>query len=184
MEILVLIIFLALLLYCAIVIMEEKKAFRENAISCNLTPFHFLVPSWWKYNPRGEEKILFTNSDWQGTFHRLPPDEQDLQESLAWKVQAQQIIFDKDSTIHHPLVTMDSIRTARIEGTATEKEDTRIYFDVFLVECLKTRQRLYGESKSPVLSGPREGPWFEECLNNCCSVPLVEKLEKKNSEFS
>ena len=184
MEVFALILFLAVLLYGALVIMEEKKAFRENARSCKLGPFSFAVPSWWKQTPVDDGKVIFTSSDWQGTFHLLPPEGSELKDELTQKVHAQQIVFDEDATIHHPPFKKNSLRGSRIEGTATENEETRIYFDAFLMECLRTQRRLYGQSKSPVLSGPREGPWFEECFNNCCSVPLVEKPEEKSSEFS
>ena len=184
MEIIALILFLAALLYSAIVIIEEKKAVRENARSCQLPPFRFSIPSWWKRTPEGEKKILFTSSDWQGIFHLLPPEEQSLEESLAQKIQGQQVVFDGDTIIRHPMATNQSLRMARIEGTATEKGETRLYVDAFLAECQETQQRLYGESKSPVLSGSREGPWFEECLNNCYSIPLGEKPEGRNNGFS
>ena len=183
MEIIALGIFLLLLLYTAIVIIEEKRAWRENLRLRRLGPFEFPVPSWWKESPGEKDAILFTTSGWRGTFRLLPPTEQNLRESLLGQINNQKIIFDEDATILHPSVLKKSTRTVRIEGTATEGEDTRIYFDAFLSEYPKTGQRLYGESKSSILGGPLENPWFEESLNNCCAAySLVGKREEKNSE--
>ena len=182
MEIVTLVLFLTALLYTAIVIAEEKRAWRENARLFRLGRFHFPTPSWWKGVRQGDGKIFFTSSGWQGVFRTLPPSGQDLQESLLGKIKRRGIVFDEGSSLHHPPTIKKSVRSARIEGTATEDEDTRIYFDAFLLECLKTKERLYGESKSSVLSGSLEEPWFEESLNNCCAVPPDGKPGEKNSE--
>ena len=175
MEIAILILVLMALTYTAIVVAEEKRAWRENARLLQLGRFRFPVPSWWKQTPLKQEKVTFTGSNWQGMFRLLPPNQQSLQKSLAGEIAAQQIVFDPDSTLHHLPTSKKFVRRVRMEGTATEKEENRIYFDAFLLECPQTGQRLYGESKSSVLSGPLEGPWFEECLNNCYAVPLDGK---------
>ena len=185
METIALALFLLALLYAALVVAEEKRAYRENARSFQLGRFCFSTPSWWKALPRGADKIQFTSSsDWRGTFRTLPPNQQELQKSLAQQIKRQDIVFDPDSTSTHSPILKKTVRLFRMEGTATEREEHRIYFDAFLVECLKTGQRLYGESKSSVLSGPLEGPWFEECFNSCFAVLPDGKREERSSEFS
>ena len=183
MEIVVIILFLSALIYTAIVIAEEKRACQENARLFELRCFHFSTPSWWKNTSKEKGKILFTSSNWQGIFHALPPDRQNLQKSLNQRIERQQIALDPDTTLYHPLAVKESVKISRIEGTATEKEDTRIYLDAFMIECLKTGQRLYGESKSSILGGSMEGPWFEECLNSCYATLPAGKREEKNNEF-
>ena len=182
MEIVGLVLFLSVLAYTAIVIAEEKRAYRENIRPYQIGGFCFPTPPWWKNISQGREKTLFTASDWRGIFQLLPPNKKTLQKSLAQRIECQEIVFDADTALYHPPLIKQSVQISRMEGIATEKEEKRIYFDAFLMECLNTGQRLYGESKSPILSGPLEGPWFEECLNNCYAVHPVEKREKKNNE--
>ena len=180
MEIIGLILLLSALLYTAIVVAEEKKAWRENTRPFQLGRFHLSTPSWWKGTSYNEKKILFTSSGWRGIFLLLPPDRQTLQTNLIRRIRHQQIVFDPDTVLQHPPLVRDSVRMYRIEGTATEQEDTRIYLDAFLAECLETGQRLYGESKSSILAGSIEGPWFEECFNSCYAILPSGKQEGKN----
>ena len=184
MEIILLILFLSALIYTAIVIAEEKRAYRENARSFRLGCFHFSTPPWWNVQSHGKEKILFTTSSgWGGTFLALPPHRETLRQGLARHVGQQQIVFDDPKVSNPSPVVTESVQILRMEGTATEKEETRIYLDIFLMECLKTGQRLYGESKSSVLGGTLEGPWFEECLNSCYAILPDEKQGVKNNGF-
>ena len=160
--ILALILFLALLAYTAVVIIEEKRAYRENSCNISIGPFSLPIPSWWKSRGEGE----YTHSHWRGLFRFipfLPP----LNGRELWAlVQDKKIVFDEEkekilSLSSHPQKRMEIVR---LEGLATEDECQRVYLQVFLARCQKTGQTLYGEGKSPPLEGLVEGPYFEECI--------------------
>ena len=65
-----------------------------------------------------------------------------------------------------PQAISPSIQAVHLEGSATEEEGEgeRIYFDAYLVHHPEKKCVLYAESKSTILNGPVEGPYFEECL--------------------
>ena len=52
----------------------------------------------------------------------------------------------------------------RLEGTATQEQTERLYYDAFLVREIKSGHYLYAESKSSILNGLVEGPYFEEVM--------------------
>ena len=52
----------------------------------------------------------------------------------------------------------------RLEGTATADRAERLYYDAFLIRNLKTGSFLYAESKSSILNGLVEGPYFEAVM--------------------
>ena len=53
----------------------------------------------------------------------------------------------------------------RVEGTCTEKKIYRFYYDI-MIGVLENDQTLWCQSKSSVLNGCVEGPFFEEALKN------------------
>jgi hexokinase len=53
----------------------------------------------------------------------------------------------------------------RVEGKASQKVIERIYYDIYLTRRLNEPGYFIFESKSSVLNGLVEGPYFEESLS-------------------
>ena len=177
-NILIILVFLALLLYTAIVVFEEAAAYRAHARPLFFAHFCFALPSWWRECSRGEGFVIFERNDisldWSVKFEAIPYDPLPLEEIMAKLVGKRRIVFDMDAGAI--LTTEDfqgraevqngDLEIVRIEGTATESEEGRIYYDIFLFKDNKNRQLLVCESKSSVLNGMVEGPYFEEAVLN------------------
>ena len=88
------------------------------------------------------------------------------------KIQDKKILFDEEnSVIHNPtdFLEKDFIKSGeyemlRLEGTATEDGQERLYYDAFIVRHIDQGQYLYAESRSSILNGLVEGPYFEEVM--------------------
>lgn len=61
----------------------------------------------------------------------------------------------------------DIFDVTQLEGMGTEKECERIYYSCFLLKNKKEpAQTIFCESRSSVLSGPTENPYFEDVILN------------------
>lgn len=171
---------LLLLAYTMIVIKEEKASFKENAVTFGLKNFSFDVPSWWTAVEELNEKLVFkrtdTRYDWLATLEWFPEydSSKGIKEQLAERIILEEIIFDGDVAIVqnpeqfklHPDVQNNKIEILRVEGTATQKEINRIYYDAYLIRDLDKETYLYCSSRSSILNGMLEGPYFEEAMGN------------------
>ncbi len=169
---------MALGLYTMRVIKNEKKNYLENAKTISFKKFKLLVPSWWGEVPSTDTnelifKRLDTRYDWEARFiWNEEKTNLDISELFKEKIHARQILFDEDSSvIHNPsdfqkkdLIASNEFEMVRIEGTATAERSERLYYDAFLIRELSTGHYLYAESKSSVLNGLVEGPYFEEVM--------------------
>ena len=177
--IIIFLFFLALggLLYTAFVVMEEDAAYRDNAREIHLGHFRFLLPSWWKLVDKKEDAAQFCRNDvkldWFAGFKILPHGPS-IEKVVQDIVEKKNIVFDRANASilttrdfgDRPEVRDGLVEIARIEGTATEKEDQRIYYDIFLFKDNKNKQVVLCESKSSVLNGMIEGPYFEKAVIN------------------
>jgi hypothetical protein len=169
---------MALGLYTMRVIKNEKKSYLENAKSISFKKFKLLVPNWWGEVPSSDSneiifKRLDTRYDWEARFiWNEEKTNLDIIELFKEKIHARQILFDEDSSVvHNPsdfqtkdLIASNEFEMVRIEGTATAEKSERLYYDAFLIRELSTGHYLYAESKSSVLNGLVEGPYFEEVM--------------------
>jgi hypothetical protein len=78
------------------------------------------------------------------------------------------LIFDEDTSIvQAPSMLVEihqqGIEALRIEGTATEDSEHRVYYDAFIIQGDKGH--LYLESRSSILNGLLEGPFFEQTIS-------------------
>lgn len=165
------------LVYTMLVIKEEKKAYLENAINKQIGPLQFPFPSWWGFVSESEVGVVVERTDtryeWSASYqwHSQTPD-QSIEEQMRDYIQSQNILFDPDSTViqtpqkfkEHPEVLSGNCEIVRIEGTATQNEIDRIYYDAFIIRDLKTGGHLIATSRSSVLNGLIEGPYFESTL--------------------
>ena len=87
-------------------------------------------------------------------------------------IAERKILFDEEtSIIYNPsdfregaLITSGRYEMVRLEGTATADRKERLYYDAFLIREIKSGFYLYAESKSSVLNGLVEGPYFEAVM--------------------
>lgn len=175
---------LLILIYTAFIIKNEKRSFLNQANKIKLRHFYFLIPSWWTQVGGDEQSGLIfertdTRYDWQAifvwaNFQEVGHGPEDLRETLVELIEQKEIIFDADTSIihnpsdfkDHPAVSSQRLELLRVEGTATEKQTERIYYDAVLIRDRQKQGYLFAQSKSSVLNGPIEGPFFEEVIQN------------------
>lgn len=171
-------IIMGLGVYTLKVIKNEKNNYLKNAQTVLFKNFILLTPRWWTLIPTASEnEISFKRTDtryeWEARFSwHEDKSELDLIELFKEKIHARNILFDEEnSVIHNPsdFVEKDLIKSGRfemvrLEGTATADRMDRMYYDAFLIRELSSGHYLYAESKSSILNGLVEGPYFEEVM--------------------
>lgn len=169
---------LGLGIYTMRVIKNEKKNYIKNAREVHFKYFKLFVPTWWGEIPTGSENELFfkrtdTRYDWEAKFTWHPVAVNlDIIELFKSLVTERKILFDEESSViynpsdfrERPLVASGRFEMVRCEGTATADQQERLYYDAFLVREIATGAYLYAESKSSVLNGLVEGPYFESVM--------------------
>ena len=89
-------------------------------------------------------------------------------------IKDKNIVFDSDTSviknpsdfIGHQIFKDIEADMIRVEGTATQELQHRIYYDAFLIRDKVPKGFLFCESRSSILNGMLEGPFFEEVLLN------------------
>ena len=171
------------LVYTMIVVKEEKRAYEENSIAKRIGKLLFPIPSWWGILEESENKMIFERTDtryeWRAQYEWFSPiPEISIEEQMRDFIQTQDILFDPDSTIiqtpqqyqNHLEVKEGRCSVVRIEGTATQNEIDRIYYDAFIIRDHQSNGFVLATSKSSVLNGLIEGPYFEATLQNFSRV--------------
>lgn len=164
--------------YTMRVIKNEKRNYLENSQEIVFKNFKLFTPKWWSLLPiEKENEIVFkrldTRYDWEARFiwsELSSPKE--IIELFKEKIHERKILFDEEnSVIHNPsdfrekdLIKSGNYEMVRLEGTATADRAERLYYDAFLIRHLHTGHYLYAESKSSILNGLVEGPYFEEVM--------------------
>ncbi len=172
-----LLLFLASLVYAMRAIKKEKDIFIENAKEVVFGPYLLHVPSWWSLTENSATTLRFertdTRYDWYAVFklEELIANEQTIVEEFTTEIQGRQLLFDIDSGVIHEPSSMKQhalaeCEVARVEGTATQNGIERIYFDAMLARDRELKKRIWAESKSSVLNGLVEGPYFEHVIQN------------------
>jgi hypothetical protein len=169
---------MALGVYTMRVIKNEKRNYLENAQEIMFKNFKLITPRWWSLVPTDSEdsicfKRLDTRYDWEARFKWFSEkSEGDIIELFKEKIVERKILFDEDSSvIHNPsdfrerdIIKSGKFEMVRLEGMATADRMDRLYYDAFLIRDLNTGHYLYAESKSSILNGLVEGPYFEEVM--------------------
>ena len=96
----------------------------------------------------------------------------ELKTAFAEIIKDKQIVFDSDTSDvknpsdfkAHQIFKDEEPDMIRVEGTATQDMQDRIYYDAFLIRDIKQKGFLFCESRSSILNGMLEGPYFEEVL--------------------
>jgi len=167
-----LILVLAFAIYAALVIKNEKVEALSTGKKLLFHGFEFNIPRWWTMTTEEDNKLVFertdTRYDWKSKFHWVPNPSGDLQDTFEKMATKRNLIFDEDTSIvQAPSMLVEihqqGIEALRIEGTATEDSEHRVYYDAFIIQGDKGH--LYLESRSSILNGLLEGPFFEQTIS-------------------
>jgi hypothetical protein len=169
------IIILALAVYILVQIGQEKVVYEKEAIT---QPFHSLMityPKWWTPTKVDPGFIHFERTDthyaWFASVQSLPQTSDSAVECIWSWLQEHRIEIDELSeTTQANYIIKDKILCEhinsfyRLESTGTEDNIERTYLDICCFS-LKNNEHYLLISKSSVLNGCLEGPFFEELLS-------------------
>src|SRR5690606_21423651 len=175
--------------YTMQVIGQEKSSFRDESYIVTFGALKLMIPQWWSITEQTDNGLRFertdTRYDWYAKFQFHADDPRPLTELLEELLNAQKIEFDEDVAyetdsrvlFRDSLVQKEFQEVIRVEGMASQDVEERIYYDVYLARQLNTDNYFLFESKSSVLNGSVEGPYFEESLSE---LELASSEENSN----
>jgi hypothetical protein len=166
--------------YAMLAIKKESKEFKEETYQVQLGPVLIPIPEWWTLVQQTDHELVFertdTRYDWQGRFRFVPENSpRPLTEILSEKVHQEEIDYDAHEVqvtteptylFRQPSAQKNIHEAVRVEGTASQKIIERVYIDFYLFRSRHLSGYFICESKSSVLNGMLEGPFFEECLSD------------------
>lgn len=162
-------------LYAMKVVKNEKNFFLKNSRAFQVGIFTINVPPWWSPKVQEEEQLLFVRSDtrysWEACFQwfKSTKTELNLNQIIENHLENIGVVLDEKN-----LITLSSsiklkqinFEMLRFESTGTLNDEERIYQDIVVIRNTQTKDYLLAESKSSVLNGLIEGPYFEEVMKN------------------
>lgn len=165
-------------IYTMKIIGQEKSSFKDDSYEVSFGRLRLQIPRWWTMTEESGPRIKFertdTRYDWYAIFEHFP-DHGDLPlpELLKQKLDREEIEFDEDVTFEtdsrvlfrDPVVQEHFQEVIRVEGKASQGVVDRIYYDIYLARGLNENGYFIFESRSSVLNGLVEGPYFEESLS-------------------
>ncbi len=164
--------------YTMKVIGEEKSSFKDDSYQVTFGPLTLLIPNWWAITTQSDFEIRFertdTRYDWYAVFRYFPSHGgKDLPELLKEKLNLEEMEFDEDvvfETDSRVLFRDSRVQeyfqeVIRVEGKGSQKVTERFYYDVYLMRAQNDPGYFIFESRSSVLNGLVEGPYFEESLS-------------------
>jgi hypothetical protein len=165
-------------LYTLNIIGQEKSSFKQDSYEVQFGDLSLMIPNWWTLTEQSPTQLKFTRTDttydWYCLFTYFPDHAgKELPMILEEKLNQEELEFDKDvvfETDSRVIFRDDKIQEAfqeviRVEGQATQKIEDRIYYDIYLMRKLNDKGYFIFESRSSVLNGLVEGPFFEESLS-------------------
>lgn len=165
--------------YTMYAIKNEKDDYLKTAIAFDFHGLRFLLPRWWTQTGQDSDYAAFertdTRYDWiTKFFYFVDETKTPIEELFKEKIKELDLIFDRDSSViynptdfkKNPFVAEGILEIVRIEGTATQEESERVYYDAILIKNLKTNDCVFCSSRSGILNGGIEGPFFEEAVTN------------------
>ncbi|WPU64716.1 hypothetical protein [Peredibacter starrii] len=163
--------------YTLKIIGEEKSTFKDESYEVQFSNLSLMIPNWWTIVGQTSEALRFertdTRYDWYANFTYLPQhDGKTLPQLLEEKLDLEKIEFDMDvvfETDSRVLFRDSEIQEffqeiIRVEGKASQNVVDRIYYDIYLMRSQNDAGYFIFESRSSVLNGLVEGPYFEESL--------------------
>jgi len=165
-------------LYTMKIIGEEKKSFRDEAYEVQFADLKLLIPNWWSIVEQKDQLLRFertdTRYDWYALYQYFSDSKnKPLDELLKDKLNLEgiefdiDVVFETDSRVlfRDQKVAEEFQEVIRVEGKASQNVIERIYYDIYLMRRLEDQGYFIFESRSSVLNGLVEGPYFEESLS-------------------
>ena len=175
---LILILFLGGALYTLKIIGQEKSSFKDESYLVQFSDLSLMIPNWWSITEQSPTRLKFertdTRYDWYATYTYFPDHEnKEMPKLLEEKLNLEMIEFDMDVVFETDsrVLFRDSViqeqfqEVIRVEGQASQNVVDRIYYDIYLMRRLNDKGYFLFESRSSVLNGLVEGPYFEESLS-------------------
>lgn len=164
-------------IYTLKIIGEEKSSFKQDSYLVNFGNLSLMIPNWWSIVEQSPTTLRFertdTRYDWYAIFSYFPDHAgKSMPDLLEEKLDLEKIEFDMDVVFETDsrVVFRDSKiqehfqEMIRVEGKASENVVDRIYYDIYMMRAQNDQGYFIFESKSSVLNGLVEGPYFEESL--------------------
>lgn len=165
-------------IYTMKIIGQEKSSFKDDSYEVSFGRLRLQIPRWWSMTEELSPRIKFertdTRYDWYAVFEHFPEHQGlPLPELLKQKLDREEIEFDEDVTFETDsrVLFRDSQvqehfqEVIRVEGKASQGVVDRIYYDIYITRGLEESGYFIFESRSSVLNGLVEGPYFEESLS-------------------
>jgi uncharacterized phage-like protein YoqJ len=159
------------------IIKNEKKTYREEAVSFHWQNFNLLIPNWWTCTEKSKDKLNFKRTDtryeWYAQFQFIPSELKTSDEFIAKHLEDLNIFYDEDEVsieneaahlFLDKVICEKVFQFARVEGTATQNSLDRVYYDLVIFKLEEKSGFYLFESHASVLNGGVEGPYFEEAL--------------------
>jgi len=175
---LILITLLGLALYTLKIIGQEKSSFKQDSYEVQFGDLSLMIPNWWSIKESSSDQLRFertdTRYDWYSLYTYYPDHSgKELPLLLEEKLNFEGIEFDMDvvfETDSRVLFRDSDIQrefqeVIRVEGQGSQNVVDRIYYDIYLMRRLNDQGYFIFESRSSVLNGLVEGPYFEESLS-------------------
>jgi hypothetical protein len=163
-------------IYCMIIIGSENSTYKEECLQVNFFKLDINIPKWWTQKESTKNSISFYRSDtnyaWEMKLSKI--ESNDINQYLSAYIDSEEIIYDEAETlvetesVNKILVTQTCEKIQNfiyIEGTATQKIETRIYLELVLIQLIDNETYFF-ENKSSVLNGAVEGPFFDELIKS------------------
>ncbi|WP_408097698.1 hypothetical protein ACJVC5_01935 [Peredibacter sp. HCB2-198] len=163
--------------YTLKIIGEEKSTFKDESYEVQFSNLSLMIPNWWTIVGQTPEQLRFertdTRYDWYANFTYHPQHHgKALPQLLEEKLDLEKVEFDMDvvfETDSRVLFRDSEIQEyfqeiIRVEGKASQNVVDRIYYDIYLMRSQNDAGYFIFESRSSVLNGLVEGPYFEESL--------------------
>ena len=173
----VLILLIVGTIYTMKVIGQEKSTFRNESYLVSFADLCLMIPDWWTITQQNEHSLKFertdTRYDWFALFQYFPDHEdKTMPQLLEDKLNLEKIEFDEDVIFETDsrVIFRDSEiqekfqEVIRVEGKGSQDVVDRIYYDIYIMRGLEDKGYYIFESRSSVLNGALEGPYFEESL--------------------
>jgi hypothetical protein len=164
--------------YTLHIIGQESSTFMEDSYLVEFGNLKLTIPNWWSITEQNPHSIKFartdTRYDWFAVYQYIDDHQnKPLDELLKDKFNLEKIEFDMDvvfETDSRVLFRDSKIQehfqeVIRVEGQGSQDVVDRIYYDIYLMRGLNDRGYFIFESRSSVLNGLVEGPYFEESLS-------------------
>lgn len=166
-------------LYTLKIVRQESTDFLDESFEVEFGKISLPIPRWWSITHQEKYLIQFartdTRYDWYARFEFFPGEnEVSLPDILHNKIEREELDYDKHDVVietnsQHLFKDSDTqkyfIEVIRVEGKASQRIEDRVYFDMYLFRHKAENGYYLCESRSSVLNGLVEGPFFEECLS-------------------